>query len=108
MLIEGNDEIRAIMLSPTDNTATVLESFSAGEEVPVKTDTGYILVKLKDSIDSGHKLAVQFIPKGGFVLKYGQQIGRAVEDIQRGAWVHVHNVESLRGRGDLAVKGEEK
>ena len=36
-------------------------------------------------------------------MKYGKSIGNATEDISAGAWVHVHNVESNYGRGDLAA-----
>ncbi len=35
------------------------------------------------------------------MLKYGQVIGRATADIAVGEHVHVHNIESTRGRGDL-------
>jgi altronate dehydratase small subunit len=41
------------------------------------------------------------ISKGQDVLKYGEVIGQATQDISEGKHVHVHNVESLRGRGDL-------
>ena len=34
-------------------------------------------------------------------MKYGQPIGRATAAIAPGEHVHVHNIESLRGRGDL-------
>ncbi len=41
------------------------------------------------------------IPVGDGVIKYGEIIGRATCDIDVGDHVHVHNVESQRGRGDL-------
>ena len=34
------------------------------------------------------------------VRKYGEIIGLATKDIQQGEYVHVHNIESCRGRGD--------
>jgi len=34
------------------------------------------------------------------VIKYGEVIGRATKDIGEGTHAHVHNIESLRGRGD--------
>jgi altronate dehydratase small subunit len=36
------------------------------------------------------------------IHKYGQMIGRASAAIAAGEHVHVHNVEGVRGRGDLA------
>ncbi|MPN58021.1 Galactarate dehydratase (L-threo-forming) [bioreactor metagenome] len=58
------------------------------------------------SVPYGHKIAVRDIKAGEDILKYGEVIGRATDDIQKGAHVHVHNVESLRGRGDLSGGGE--
>ena len=38
------------------------------------------------------------------IRKYGQVVGRATADIRTGDHVHVHNVEALRGRGDIPEK----
>jgi len=48
------------------------------------------------AIPSGHKLAVKQIRKGDQVLKYGQVIGNASQDIMPGDHVHIHNVMSNR------------
>ena len=48
----------------------------------------------KEGIPAGHKFAVRDIPKGEFVVKYGEIIGRATQDIRTGEWVHTHNVKS--------------
>ena len=40
----------------------------------------------------GHKMAVAPIAAGAPVLKFGQIIGFATEDIAPGDWVHAHNV----------------
>lgn len=34
-------------------------------------------------------------------MKYGESIGAASSDIKKGDYVHIHNLEALRGRGDL-------
>ena len=41
------------------------------------------------------------IPKGAHIMKYGESIGAASTDIKKGDYVHVHNLDALRGRGDL-------
>ena len=41
------------------------------------------------------------IKKGEHIMKYGECIGAASCDIKKGDYVHVHNLEALRGRGDL-------
>ena len=45
-------------------------------------------------IPAGHKFALKAIAKGEPVIKYGEVIGRAVQDIAKGEWVHVHNLKS--------------
>ena len=34
-------------------------------------------------------------------MKYGEEIGVASREISAGNHVHVHNLDSMRGRGDL-------
>jgi altronate dehydratase len=60
------------------------------------------IVATREEIPSGHKLARRDVAAGELIVKYGQPIGRATANIAPGEHVHVHNVESLRGRGDLA------
>ena len=45
-------------------------------------------------------MAIADIKKGENCMKYGQIIGTATVDIHTGDYVHVHNCESTRGRGD--------
>ena len=47
-----------------------------------------------ESIPAGHKYALRPIAKGEYVIKYGEIIGRATQDIQAREWVHTHNVQS--------------
>jgi altronate dehydratase small subunit len=46
-------------------------------------------------------LAIKDISKGENILKYGEVMGRATQDIALGAHAHIQNIEGLRGRGDL-------
>lgn len=45
-------------------------------------------------IPAGHKIAREDISKGDYVIKYGQVIGRATQNIKAGEWVHTHNLHS--------------
>ena len=93
----------ALVLTSEDNVATALEEISAGDTVGVYTSAGEQLDRLAASgdIPRGHKIALCDIAKGESILKYGYQIGLASLEIKRGDYVHVHNLESARGRGDL-------
>ena len=94
----------AIMLRENDNVATALRDLSAGEEIVVGVQEGSMRVRVGQAIAFGHKLAVVEIGTGENVLKYGEVIGRATQTIPKGCHAHVHNIESLRGRGDLAAR----
>jgi altronate dehydratase small subunit len=93
----------AIMLHETDNVATALRDLAAGEEIVVGVQERSLRVRVGQPILFGHKLAVTEIGQGEHILKYGEVIGRATQAIPAGCHAHVHNIESLRGRGDLAA-----
>ena len=46
------------------------------------------------NLDDGHKYALRDIKKGEDIIKYGNPIGHATEDIKKGEHVHVHNVKT--------------
>ena len=91
----------AIMLRENDNVATALRDLAAGEEIIVGVQELSLRVRVGQAILFGHKLAVTEIGQGEHILKYGEVIGRATQAIPAGFHAHVHNIESLRGRGDL-------
>ncbi|MCS7232821.1 MAG: UxaA family hydrolase [Synergistetes bacterium] len=95
---------KVIVMSELDNVATALESIDLGEGISVDIFGRGWELKAKAPIPFGHKIAIRPIKKGENVIKYGEVIGVATEDIDIGDWVHVHNVASLRGRGDLIEK----
>lgn len=44
----------------------------------------------------GHKIALTDIKNGDTIIKYGQDVGKAVADIQKGDHVHTHNMKTKR------------
>jgi hypothetical protein len=84
------------MLHPDDNVATALTDLKAGEAVTITLEALTTTVTLQHDIEFGHKFALTLIPEGEPVLKYGLPIGNALEAIEPGAWVHVHNCRSER------------
>jgi len=79
-----------------DNVVTCLRAMKKGERFEAGGET----VTVVDDTAIFHKLAIADIPKGQICYKYGSVIGVAVSDIAKGMHVHVHNLESTRGRGD--------
>ncbi|WP_433627682.1 UxaA family hydrolase [Halomicrococcus sp. NG-SE-24] len=90
------------VVEPADNVATALRDVEAGETVTVAVGDAERTIEMNDDVEFGHKLALEPIPEGETVTKYGKSIGNASTDIEAGDWVHVHNVDSNYGRGDLA------
>lgn len=87
---------KAIILNDADNVATAVADLEQDDTVQAGAKT----LRVIECVPFGHKVALRPILRGAEVIKYGEIIGLALCDIAAGAWVHVHNVESQRGRGD--------
>ena len=58
------------------------------------------VIPVTEFIPFAHKFALKDIEAGQPIIKYGEIIGIATAGIKKGQHVHVHNLESCRGRGD--------
>ena len=81
----------AIVLNPEDNVAVVLREIAPRESLQIGDGN----VTALERIPYAHKIARRDIPNGGFILKYGMPVGRAIADIPKGGHVHMHNVASI-------------
>lgn len=90
---------RAIVLHAKDNVATLLDNASAGDCIDLFGESQG-RVTLRAAIDFGHKVAIAPVAVGAALMKYGVVIGLSTREIAVGEYVHVHNVEALRARGD--------
>ena len=95
----------ALMLLKDDNVATSLAELEPGADVQVRLGRETSNIKALEKVPFGFKIAVVDIARGSSVIKYGDPIGVASQDIKQGQLVHIHNIEGARGRGDL-VKGD--
>lgn len=93
----------ALQVHDADNVATVFEDrIEPGTVVEVHDKKGAARqVVAGGTIPYGHKLAIKDIPAREPIVKYGEIIGVASQAIAVGDHVHVHNLDSQRGRGDL-------
>ena len=97
---------KVFVVYATDNVGTVvLEPIQIGDHVSCNGERRDIEIVAQADIAYGHKIALMDIAAGDTVLKYGLSIGSASRNIKAGDHVHTHNVESNRGRGDLADRG---
>lgn len=78
-----------IRLNPRDNVVVARVPLPSDAEIEFEGRK----IKLRQSIGAGHKVAVERIPHGEVVHKYGENIGIARDTIEVGELVHVHNLE---------------
>lgn len=97
---------RALIMHPKDNVATTVEEILPGDHVQISCGGKVCTLTAIEAIPFGFKIALQEIPPGTIILKYGETIGKAGRLIARGALVHIHNLEGTRARGDLEGRGK--
>lgn len=101
----GN-KIIALKINDIDNVATVFGEVNIGTSVKIRDKKGNEqVISSKGKIPYGHKIALCDIEKGMQITKYGEEIGQATVNIKIGEHVHVHNLESIRARGDWEKGG---
>lgn len=88
---------RALVMHPKDNVATMLEDVAPGQSVATESSEKELTIAATEAVPFGHKIALRKIPANAKVLKYGEVIGIATQNISKGEHVHVHNIKSARG-----------
>ena len=93
----------ALKVNDLDNVATIFASgLKSGTEVEMRDKKGNVeRMTIFSEIPYGHKIALRDIHTGESITKYGEEIGAATRDIRKGEHVHIQNMDSMRGRGDL-------
>jgi len=87
--------LSAIKVTPADNVAVAIEPISGGDEVSYAMPDGTVCtIRSGEDITIYHKLSTCDIRKGESIVKYGEVIGIASQDIPCGMHVHTHNVIS--------------
>ena len=74
---------RVIRIGDRDNVAIVTNDGGLAAGTPVAED-----LVLREHVPQGHKVALSAIPAGGAVTRYNVTIGRALQDIPAGSWIH--------------------
>ncbi|MBQ9532125.1 MAG: altronate dehydratase [Eubacterium sp.] len=76
--------VKLFIINENDNVAVALEEIEKGH-----SEKG---ITALDNIPFGHKIALCDINKGENVIKYGNPIGHAKNDIKKGSHIHSHNL----------------
>ncbi|UDL95947.1 altronate dehydratase family protein [Lichenihabitans sp. PAMC28606] len=86
MTLLSTSPARTLRLQPQDNVVVAVDTLDPG----AMNGSG---VEARVRVPKGHKMATGPIRTGEPILKFGQIIGFATQDIMPGDWVHEHNVE---------------
>ena len=79
-----------IVIHEKDNTAVALFDIKNGETVCLSTKRTFPAVC---DIPFSHKILTEDVVEGDSIIKYGEVIGKAGEDMKRGSWIHTHNMK---------------
>ena len=85
----------AIILKLNDNVGTAIKPLKRNTEIILKLEKQFINFVIKENIKLCHKFSLNKIRRGDKIIKYGEIIGVAMDDIQSGNLVHTHNIQSL-------------
>ncbi|MFM7322499.1 MAG: UxaA family hydrolase [Armatimonadota bacterium] len=90
-------EARALRIHPDDDVAVLLSPvLAAGTHVHVAG----LDVSTRESVPSGHKIALRAIAPGEPIRKFGQPFALATAAIAPGEWVHTHNASTALGANE--------
>lgn len=89
------EEQKVLRINRNDNVAVALRDLPQDDVICTEEKA----ICVKENIPRGHKIALTDIAEGADVIKYGNRIGIATENIFTGSLVHVHNVRT--GLGDM-------
>jgi altronate dehydratase len=78
-----------VIINPDDNVAVALADIKKGEAIHLPDDSEFAA---QNDIPFSHKIALREISCGEEIIKYGEVIGKAGEEIKKGELVHTHNL----------------
>ena len=79
-----------IRINEKDNTLVALKELKSGTVLMDNNEE----IELLENIKPGHKIATVDIKQGENIIKYGYPIGHATENIEKGRWIHTHNIKT--------------
>lgn len=81
---------KVLLINQKDNIVIAVEEIDAGEVIQVKGKK----IKVLSDISLGHKVALKDFAKGEKIIRYGFPIGKTSEEVQKGEWIHTHNLKT--------------
>ncbi|MBN1499237.1 MAG: altronate dehydratase [Spirochaetes bacterium] len=82
--------MKFIILNEKDNVAVALTDLKKNDSI----NTGNKEIIIRHDIETGHKIAIEDIPAGSDIIKYGHPVGHAAIQVHAGDHVHSHNLKT--------------
>ena len=90
-----------VVMDEKDNVGIIKQDVVKGQKISIKCPAFEDVIEVQEDISFGFKIALRNMDQNEKIYKFGETIGIASVSIAKGEMVHVHNMEGLRGRGDL-------
>ncbi len=87
--------INALLMDERDNVVTCVAAVSKGSRIVYRKSGEVCALTAQDDIPYCHKAALEDLPQGAEVRKYGEMIGQTTAPIGKGRWVNHENVVSI-------------
>ena len=84
--------INALLMDQRDNVVTCVAAVSKGSQIVYQKNGELCTLTAQDDIPYCHKAALEDLPQGTQVLKYGEMIGQTTTPIAKGCWVSHENI----------------
>ena len=83
----------ALVIRPGEDTvAVVTEHIRKGEQVLCRSGKKTFEITALSDIPIYHKIALKDMKMGEKVIKYGCPIGKLLENVKKGEYIHIHNL----------------
>ena len=87
--------INALLMDERDNVVTCVAAVSKGNQIVYQKGGQVCTLIAEDDIPYCHKAALEDLPQGAEVRKYGEMIGQTLTPIAKGHWVSLENIFSV-------------
>jgi (2R)-sulfolactate sulfo-lyase subunit alpha len=90
--------IHFLVHEASDNVGVAVVDVPAGTNLNGRDlhNNAPLTARAEEAIPLGHKVALKDFAAGEDVIKYGNVIGKIVQPVKAGHWVHVHNLKTKR------------
>lgn len=87
--------INALLMDERDNVVTCVAPVVRGSQIIYRNGQELCTLTAEEDIPYCHKAALEDLPQGAQVRKYGEMIGQASAPIAKGHWVSHENIVSV-------------